>query len=57
LADLLERDIEHIAALETLDSGKLIQDSRIDITGAADTFRYFAGWSVSDSLKVYYVVK
>jgi aldehyde dehydrogenase (NAD+) len=42
-ADLLERDLEVIAALETLDVGKPLRDSRgFDIPFAIDAYRYFA---------------
>lgn len=41
LADLLERDSDHIAALETLDVGQLSRGSG----PAVATFRYFAGWA------------
>lgn len=43
LADLLERDLEVIAALETLDVGKPIRDARgFDVPFAIDAYRYFA---------------
>jgi len=45
LADLIERDRETLAALETLDNGKPYGDSDFDITCAVDTIRYFAGWT------------
>lgn len=44
LADLIERDTEHIANLETIDNGKPYGDSVFDIGCAVDTFRYYAGW-------------
>lgn len=44
LADLIERDVESLAALETLDNGKPYDDSIFDIKCAVDTFRYYAGW-------------
>ncbi|XP_048246836.1 aldehyde dehydrogenase, mitochondrial-like isoform X2 [Haliotis rufescens] len=43
-ADLLERDKEYIASLETLDNGKPFLDSVDDIGATIDCFRYFAGW-------------
>lgn len=42
VADLLERDRERFAALETLDTGKTLGESRDDVTQVADVFRYFA---------------
>jgi aldehyde dehydrogenase (NAD+) len=45
LADLFERDAEPLAALESLNSGKTIRDSRGDLEGVANTLRYYAGWA------------
>lgn len=46
LADLIERNADELALLETLDNGKPIRYSRsIDVPQAADHFRYFAGWA------------
>ena len=46
LADLIERDLEELAALESLNNGKtfsLAKDS--DLPFAIDCYRYYAGWS------------
>jgi acyl-CoA reductase-like NAD-dependent aldehyde dehydrogenase len=44
LADLIEKNIEELAELETLDNGKPIFESRnIDLPMVIDVFRYFAG--------------
>ncbi len=46
LADLVEQNLEELAALETLDNGKPIRDSRAaDLPLAIDCFRYYAGWA------------
>jgi acyl-CoA reductase-like NAD-dependent aldehyde dehydrogenase len=46
IADLIEQHAEELAELETLDNGKAIFESKnIDIPGAAETFRYYAGWA------------
>lgn len=46
LADLIEENIDELAALETLDNGKPISDSRnIDLPLTIDCFRYYAGWA------------
>ncbi|XP_017782637.1 PREDICTED: retinal dehydrogenase 1-like [Nicrophorus vespilloides] len=45
LADLMKRDIEHLANLESLDNGKAYEDSVFDINCAIDTFHYYAGWA------------
>jgi aldehyde dehydrogenase (NAD+) len=45
-ADLIEKNIDELSALETLNNGKPIKDSRyIDIPLALDTYRYYAGWA------------
>jgi betaine-aldehyde dehydrogenase len=41
-AAILERDAERIAALETLDTGKPLAESRDDLAQVADVFRYYA---------------
>ena len=46
LADLIEKNAEELAQLETLDNGKPIKYSRAgDVPMTADHFRYFAGWA------------
>lgn len=46
LADLIEKNIEELAALETLDNGKPIRDSRAaDLPLVVDCLRYYAGWA------------
>ena len=46
LADLVERSIEELAELETLDNGKPIFESRyVDMPMVIDVFRYYAGWA------------
>jgi aldehyde dehydrogenase (NAD+) len=46
LANLMEENLEELAALETLDNGKPISDSRAaDLPLAIDCFRYYAGWA------------
>jgi aldehyde dehydrogenase (NAD+) len=46
IAELIEQHADELAELETLDNGKAIFESKnIDIPGAAETFRYYAGWS------------
>lgn len=41
-ADLLQRDREGIARTETLDTGKTLPESRIDIDDVTAVFRYYA---------------
>ncbi len=46
LADLIEENFDELAALETLDNGKPISDSRAaDLPLVIDCFRYYAGWA------------
>ncbi len=45
LADLTERHAEELAALESLNCGKTITDSRGDLQGVVNTLRYYAGWA------------
>jgi aldehyde dehydrogenase (NAD+) len=46
LADLIERDQEEIAQIETLDAGKAIMFSRaLDAKLLSEILRYFAGWA------------
>ena len=49
IADLIEEHNDELAQLETLDNGKPIFESgNIDVPGAAETFRYYAGWADQD---------
>ena len=45
LADLLERNIDEVAALESLDNGKPYFDAVGDVAFSVKTFRYYAGWA------------
>jgi aldehyde dehydrogenase (NAD+) len=46
LADRIEENIEELAALETLDNGKPINDSlNVDMPTTVANYRYFAGWA------------
>ena len=45
LADLMERDLEYLANLETLDNGKPFTHAQGDIAMSAKNIRYFAGWT------------
>ncbi|MGB7239301.1 MAG: aldehyde dehydrogenase family protein [Rhodococcus sp. (in: high G+C Gram-positive bacteria)] len=42
IADLLQRDKEQLARIETLDTGKTLAESRIDIDDVTSVFRYYA---------------
>ncbi|MDA0659212.1 MAG: aldehyde dehydrogenase family protein [Planctomycetota bacterium] len=46
LADLMEEELEELAALESLDNGKPIRDARAaDVPLAIDCLRYYAGFA------------
>lgn len=46
LADLIERDADQLAALESLDNGKPYRDARyIDLPLTIKCYRYYAGWA------------
>jgi len=45
LADRIEQQATELAALESLNSGKTIRDSRGDVEGVVNTLRYYAGWA------------
>ena len=50
LADLLERNREELAQIETCQSGKIIQVSRaFEVDQAAHFLRYYAGWATKIS--------
>jgi aldehyde dehydrogenase (NAD+) len=45
IAELIDRNTDELAELETLDNGKGVAFSKgFDVPGAAETFRYYAGW-------------
>ncbi len=45
IAELIEQHADELAEIETLDNGKAVTQARaIDVAGAAETFRYYAGW-------------
>src|SRR5579859_2177014 len=46
VADLIEKNIDEVAELETLDNGKPIFESRyVDLPTVCEVFRYYAGWA------------
>ncbi|KAB8342793.1 hypothetical protein FH972_022391 [Carpinus fangiana] len=45
LADLLERDTEIVAAIESLDNGKAFSMAHVDVGMAAGCLRYYGGWA------------
>ncbi|OGM49234.1 aldehyde dehydrogenase AldA [Aspergillus bombycis] len=45
LADLFERDIDTLAAIESLDNGKAFSMAKGDVANAANCLRYYGGWA------------
>lgn len=45
LADLIEREIETLAAIEALDNGKAVSMAKADIGMAIGCLRYYGGWA------------
>jgi aldehyde dehydrogenase (NAD+) len=45
LAERVERESESLAALESLNAGKTINDAIGDLEGVVNTLRYYAGWA------------
>jgi len=44
-ADIVSRELEPLARMESLDSGKTIVEARDDMEGVAHIFEYLAGWA------------
>ncbi|ADH70784.1 Betaine aldehyde dehydrogenase [Nocardiopsis dassonvillei] len=49
IADLLQRDREEIAVMESLDTGKTIEEGGIDVDDVTGVFRYYAGLADKDT--------
>ncbi len=45
LADLFERDLEQLSAIESLDNGKAFSMAKVDIGMCAGCLRYYGGWA------------
>lgn len=45
LSELIERDIETIATIESLDNGKVLAMAKGDIGAAVGCLRYYGGWA------------
>ena len=52
IAGLIDRDSEAIARLETLNTGKAMRESRLDMADVASVFRYYAGLAGVDAERV-----
>ena len=45
LADLIEQNLESLAAVESLDNGKAMMMAKGDVGAAASCLRYYGGWA------------
>jgi aldehyde dehydrogenase (NAD+) len=45
LADLTEKNLDNLAAVESLDNGKSINMARLDVSNVVACLRYYAGWA------------
>jgi acyl-CoA reductase-like NAD-dependent aldehyde dehydrogenase len=45
VSEIIRRDRDRLAELETLDNGKPLEDARWDVDEAAYMFEYYAGWA------------
>lgn len=45
LADLFERDMDILTAIESLDNGKSLAMAKGDVTNSANCLRYYGGWA------------
>lgn len=52
IAEMIERNKEELAELETLNTGKTLIESRDDMDGIAEVFRYYAGLADKDGGEV-----
>jgi betaine-aldehyde dehydrogenase len=52
VATLIDRDLEEMARLETLNTGKAMRESRWDMADVARVFRYYAGLADVDAGRV-----
>ena len=52
IAELIRRDHEELAELESLDTGKTIEESRADMDDIANVFQYYAGLADKDGGEV-----
>lgn len=44
-ADLVERDLDQLAAVEALDNGKALSMAKVDVGMVAGCLRYYGGWA------------
>ncbi len=52
IAELIRRDLNELAELESLDTGKTIEESKADMDDIANVFQYYAGLADKDGGEV-----
>lgn len=52
IADLLQRDREELARIESLDTGKTLNEARFDVDDSTAVFRYYAGMAGTEAGRV-----
>lgn len=55
IADLLERDAEEIALLESGDTGKRLVEARYDVADVISVFRYYAGLGLTEQDRIVHI--
>ncbi|KAK4941579.1 aldehyde dehydrogenase (NAD(P)(+)) ald5, partial [Elasticomyces elasticus] len=45
LADLFEKNLDLLSAIESLDNGKAVSMAKVDVTMCAGCLRYYGGWA------------
>lgn len=45
LADLIEQNLDQLAAIESLDNGKALSMAKLDVANSAGCLRYYGGWA------------
>ncbi len=48
IAELIRRDLDELAKLESLDTGKTLEESKADMDDIANVFQYYAGLADKD---------
>ncbi|MGE6629807.1 betaine-aldehyde dehydrogenase [Bacillus sp. NPDC077027] len=52
IAELIRRDLDELAKLESLDTGKTLEESKADMSDIANVFQYYAGLADKDGGEV-----
>ncbi|WP_345808064.1 betaine-aldehyde dehydrogenase [Bacillus pumilus] len=52
IAELIRRDLDELAKLESLDTGKTVEESKADMDDIANVFQYYAGLADKDGREI-----